>query len=135
MNKSYLHCTLLYLFFLSVAINATAQQRNVYGTVIDEDGQTLPDVTVSLKGTDTAHKTDKQGSFTIAVPTNGGTLIFSSVGYMLKEVSISTESTVAVTLQSELTDLEEVVVIGYGTMRKSDLTGAIMKVDLEQQSE
>jgi len=135
MNKSYLHCTLLYLFFLVVANGANAQQRNVYGTVTDEDGQTLPDVTVSLKGTDTAQKTDKQGSFTIAVPMNGGTLIFSSVGYRLTEVSVGTESTVEITLQSDLTDLEEVVVVGYGTMRKSDLTGAITKVNLEQQSE
>lgn len=135
MSKYYLHAALLYLFSLVFGIHAQAQQRNVSGKVTDESGQAVPGATVSLKGTDDLQTTDEQGNFSIPVPVEGGTLIFSSVGYAVKEIVISTESTVNVTLQNELINLDEVVVVGYGTMRKSDLTGAVMKVNLEQQSE
>lgn len=103
-------------------------QKTVTGKVTDAStGSALSGVTVSIKGTSTATSTDLDGSFRIQVPNENAVLVISYVGYLSKEVAAKGES-VNVTLESGASDLNEVVVVGYGTSIKKELTGAIGKV-------
>lgn len=93
------------------------------------DHAVLPGTTVSLKGTTTGTTTDAEGNYRISVGNQpNGTLVFSSVGYLPKEVSIGNQSTISVELAVDNRQLDEVVVVGYGTVRKSDLTGSLAQV-------
>jgi iron complex outermembrane receptor protein len=105
-----------------------AQDKLITGRVTDSTGNGIANVSVTVKeapsrGTTTA----PDGRFSISVPANGNTLVFSSVGYAYREVPI-TGNSVNVNLQSTASDLNTVVVIGYGTVRKKDLTGAVSTV-------
>lgn len=118
----------LSLFMLSVYQVAYGQQRMVSGTVYDSSNESLPGVTVVVKGTMTGTVTDLDGNFQLNVPTEATTLLFSFVGYTTQEVSIVGKDKVEVTMQTSTQDIDEVVVVGYGTMRKSDLTGSVARV-------
>jgi TonB-linked SusC/RagA family outer membrane protein len=100
----------------------------VTGRVLDETGGGLPGVNVVVKGTTNGAQTDPDGRFTITAPDNG-TLVFSYVGYTAQEVPISGRTTVDVTLAPDSKALSEVVVVGYGTQSKRDLTGAVARVE------
>ncbi|GEO06461.1 SusC/RagA family TonB-linked outer membrane protein [Adhaeribacter aerolatus] len=102
--------------------------RLVSGKVTSAAGEPLIGVTVVVKGTTTGTSTDAAGNYTIEVPDNGGTLVFSYIGFLTKEVPIGNATTLNVTLALDAKALEEVVVVGYGTQKKSDLTGAISSV-------
>ena len=103
-------------------------QTSVTGTVLDQQGMKgIPNVSVSLKGTNVATLTDNNGVFRINAPSNG-TLVFSSVGYGTLEVPINGKTTVDATLVSTDASLSEVVVIGYQTARRRDVTGAVATV-------
>ena len=117
--------TMLSLFVL-VAV-ASAQTKTVSGKVTDTKGDPVPSATVTVKGTRTSTSTGNDGAFQLAVPTNATTLVISSVGYTSTEVSI-TGDVVNATLDIANEALNEVVVIGYGTQRKRDLTGAVTSV-------
>ncbi|HZI26454.1 MAG TPA: TonB-dependent receptor [Chryseolinea sp.] len=108
-----------------------AQENVVTGTVIDETGAGMPGVNVLVKGTPTGTVTDAQGSFSINVPSNA-TLVFTFVGYKTSEVPVGDRTTFNVTLQEDLTSLDEVIVIGYGTARRSDVTGAVGSVSADK---
>src|SRR6267143_3012904 len=101
-------------------------QTNLSGTVVDTKGETLIGVTVRIKdNTALGTITDEDGKYSLNVPSSSGTLIFSYVGYRPTEVNFSEgKTTYNITMKSEL-ELNEVVVIGYGTQKKSDITGAI----------
>ncbi|WP_247236546.1 TonB-dependent receptor [Telluribacter sp. SYSU D00476] len=99
--------------------------RAVSGTVTDESGTGLPGVSVVQKGTQRGTTTNAEGKFQLDIPDNSAILVFSFVGYQSKEVAIGGESVLTVQMSPELKSLEEVVVVGYGTQRKSDLTGAV----------
>jgi len=102
-----------------------AQGRKVTGTVTkDGTSEALSSVTVSLKGSTTSTATNSLGQFTITVPANNSVLIFSSVGYRSSSVAVGAKTTLDITLSQESSTLNDVVVIGYGTARKKDLTGA-----------
>ncbi|MFB2120329.1 SusC/RagA family TonB-linked outer membrane protein [Parapedobacter sp. 2B3] len=106
---------------------ALAQHR-VSGRVTDAlTSGGIPGVTVIVKGTETATQTDATGNFTIEANATD-TLVFRSLGYALQEIPISSRTDVAVVLQGEGTELEEVVVVGYGTQRQRDLTTAVTTV-------
>ncbi len=107
---------------------------NISGTVRDEAGSGLPGVTVLVKGTTVGSSTNPEGKYSIAVPepNAAGTLVFSSIGYTTEEVPISGRTTIDVTLLSDVKSLQEVVVIGYGTQKKRDLTGAISSISPEK---
>ena len=107
-------------------------QQTVKGKVTGEDGEGIPGVNVVVKGTTTGVITDFNGDYTLNVPDGNGTLVFSSVGYQTVEQNIGNRSTIDVGLAQDVTALEEVVVIGYGTSQKKDLTGAIVNVQAEQ---
>ena len=115
------------LFFLGM-LSMQAQTGLVTGTVTDVvDGSTLPGATVVVKGTTTGTVTDMDGKYSIEVGPNT-TLVFSYVGYQTKEVVVSPGSVVNVSLESESMGLDEVVVIGYGTQKKSDATGSVSSI-------
>ena len=112
-----------------------AQGTKVQGTITSkEDGQPLAGVTVMIKGTFTGTSTDANGSYAITLPgKGGGTLTFSYLGYKDQERTVSpSTTTLDVVLESDAMMLDEVVAIGYGVMRKSDLTGAVASVSAEQ---
>ena len=100
----------------------------ITGKVTDEKGDGLPGVSVILKGSQRGTTTDVDGSFQIEVPDKGSVLIFSFVGYISKEVIVASQSSLEVSLQIDNRSLEEVVVVGYGTVKKSDLTGSLSQV-------
>ena len=103
------------------------QQSRVIGTVTDATGAPLPGVGIKVQGTATTTVTDGNGKYVVnAEPTS--TLVFSYIGYKSQEVPVSNRTTVNITLLESQADLDEVVVIGYGTVRKSDLTGAVASI-------
>lgn len=108
---------------------AYAQQRNITGIVYDQDKKPIPGVTVKVKNTARQTSTDEKGYYTIGVSSAGEILVFTSVGYMEQERPIQEGSSLSVTLQIDAAGLEEVVVIGYGTVKRKDLTGAVASVD------
>ena len=100
----------------------------VTGRVVDEKGQGLPGVNVVVKGGTTGTQTDPDGKFSLTVPDNA-TLVFSFVGYAPQEVAVGTQTTIDVALAPDAKSLSEVVVVGYGTQRRRDLTGAVARVE------
>jgi iron complex outermembrane receptor protein len=100
----------------------------VKGRVISETGEELPGVSVVLKGTTTGTATDAFGQYSLTVPDENGVLVFSFIGFITEEVAIGNRSTIDVTLQSDIKALAEVVVVGYGTQRRQDVTGAIATI-------
>ncbi len=120
---------LSFAFFIAVAFVAMAQ-RTVSGKVTDDTGESLPGVNVVIKGTTTGVTTDLDGNFRISVD-DGATLIFSYVGFETQEIEVGARTTIDVTLGGA-TELQEVVVVGYGTTLKSEFTGSSVSVGSEQ---
>lgn len=114
-----------------LAQQALAQDRTISGTVRDEKGEAVPGANVVEKGTNHGTVTDVAGKYTVAVP-DGATLVFSFVGYKTTEVVVSSQTEINVSLQPDVTSLEEVVVTGYQTQRKSDLTGSVAVVNMSE---
>ncbi|PPL01670.1 TonB-linked outer membrane protein, SusC/RagA family [Parapedobacter indicus] len=104
-------------------------QREISGRVTDHQNQPLEGVTVAAKGTHSVTTTDRAGRFSLSVPQQATTLVFTLVGFEPQEHSIGTSNNLNVSLSPSLSDLDEVVVIGYGSVKKSDVTGAIGSVD------
>lgn len=111
---------------------AMAQSQSVSGKVSDEKGEGLPGVGVVVKGTTVGTTTDVEGKFTLALPENAAVLVLSSVGMKSMEVEIGSKTTFEITMLSDERALDEVVVVGYGTVKKSDITGAVASVKAEQ---
>ena len=101
------------------------QQIRITGTVIGEDGIPLPGVYVVLTGTTTGVVTGEDGKYSIDIPQGSKSLTFSFIGMESQEISINSQTIINVTLKDSAIELSEIVVIGYGQMKKSDLTGAI----------
>jgi len=106
-----------------------AQTRTITGTVTDESGNPIPNSSVLIKGTSTGTSTDNDGHFSINVPENRSVLVFSAVGYSQKELTAPQSGTVSIILASTTAAMDEVVVVGYGTQRRSEVTAAIGKID------
>ncbi|WP_154854965.1 SusC/RagA family TonB-linked outer membrane protein [Cyclobacterium xiamenense] len=103
----------------------------VSGIVTDENGEPLPGASITLLGTTTGTVTDIDGNYTISVP-DGATLVFSYIGYESKTVEVGTQTTLNITLLQDASSLEEVVVVGYGTVKKSDLTGSVSSIQADK---
>src|SRR5690606_22438962 len=102
------------------------QYREVKGTITDKNGEVLPGVSVKVKGTMIQTSTGNQGAYLIQVPSNeNATLVFSFIGFSTQEVSVGAQQTVDVTLATSVSNLDEIVVVGYGTQRRSLVTSAI----------
>lgn len=121
-----LKALLLVLFVVQCAF---AQQRNITGVVYDEDQRPMPGATVKVKGTSQQTSTDEKGAYTITVSSGSDVLVFTSVGYTEQEQTSPQSNTLSVTMQVDAAGLDEVVVIGYGTVKRRDLTGAVASVD------
>ncbi len=112
---------------------AHAQNQTVVGRVTDQgDGTPLPGVSVLLKGTTTGTVSDAEGNYSIAVPDNNATLVYSMVGMTTQEQVVNGRTQLNVQLASDARSLSEVVVVGYGTQRKIDVTGAVAQVKGEE---
>lgn len=106
--------------------------RQVYtGTVVDESGQPMPGVSVLVKGTTQGTVTDIEGKFSLNVETADPVLVFSFIGYTTVEVPVENQTEINITLKEDLQNLSEVIVIGYGTQEKKDVTGAMATVKAE----
>lgn len=111
---------------------ALAEQQNaVKGRVMDREGQPLSGVSVTVKGTGTGTSTASDGTYVVEVPIGRDVLVFNAMGFASQEARINGEAEIVITLEEELSALDEVVVVGYGTERKSDLTGAVASVGVE----
>jgi TonB-linked SusC/RagA family outer membrane protein len=120
----------LLMTLLLLAFVGWAQERNVSGVVTsDDDGLPIPGVTVLIKGTFKGTTTDINGNYTLNNVPVDSTIVFSFIGMTPKEVKFNGQLKIDVVLMSESTALEEVVVIGYGTVKKKDVTGAVSMVD------
>ncbi len=106
--------------------------QRITGTVKDESGEVLPGVTVLVKGTQQGTTTDQNGGFELEIPDESSVLIFSFVGYLTQEALAGNRTHLEILLLTDTKALEEVVVVGYGTQKKSDLTGAISSVSEEK---
>src|SRR5687768_10656168 len=117
-------------FFLFVSIVAFSQQKKVSGKVTSgsEDGQPVAGATVTAKKSKVATSTAVDGTFTMNVPTDETTLTITSVGFVSKDVTITASGELSISLTASTSDLNEVVVIGYGTQKRRDVTGAISSV-------
>lgn len=109
----------------------TSQETEIRGTVKDRDGQPLPGASVVVKGTDNGTQSDFDGNFIIEVANSNAILVVSYIGFASKEISLNGQSNLSVTLEESAAGLDEVVVVGYGTVKKRDLTGAVVSVDFE----
>ena len=105
-------------------------QLSVSGKVTDENGEGLPGASILEKGTTNGTITDVEGNFSLNV-NEGATLTVSFVGYETKEIALNGRSVVDVSLATDISSLDEIVVVGYGTQKKSDLTGAVSSVSAE----
>ncbi|RDC65235.1 TonB-dependent receptor SusC [Adhaeribacter pallidiroseus] len=118
-------------FVLLAVTTSLAQSTTLTGKVADEKGEGLPGVTILVKGTTNGTTTDAGGSFSLNVPNGNNTIIASFVGYLTQEVPINNRTTLNITLASDTKALDEVIVVGYGTQKKSDVTGAVASVKAE----
>ncbi|MEW4922322.1 TonB-dependent receptor [Algibacter sp. 2305UL17-15] len=110
---------------------ASGQTIEVSGNVQDNTGVPIPGVNVIVKGTSTGAVTDFDGNFTIPDLQTGATLVFSYVGYVTKEIVVANATKLTIQLEEDLAQLDEVVVIGYGTQTKKEITGAVSVVSSE----
>jgi TonB-linked SusC/RagA family outer membrane protein len=118
----------LFIFLLLAGFSvALAQSITVKGRVVDQNSQPLPGVSVAVKSTQTGTLTDANGNYTISAAPNA-TLVFSYIGFTAQEVNVNNNTTINASLSEDVRSLNEVVVIGYGTQKKSVLTGSVSRV-------
>src|SRR5258708_2631047 len=119
----------VFLAALFIPSFAFAQAKTVTGKVTGSDGAPIPGVSIQEKGSKTGATTDADGNFSLSVTKPNASLVISSLGHESQTVALNGRSTIQVTLNtSAAKELEQVVVIGYGTANKRDLTGSIVKV-------
>ncbi|NSL90172.1 SusC/RagA family TonB-linked outer membrane protein [Chitinophaga solisilvae] len=120
---------LLSSLWLLLAALVFAQERKITGKVFDSrDNSPLPGVTIQVKGTSTGTSTGADGSYTITVPGNTSVIQFSFIGYVPAERAVGNGATLNMALSADVKSLQDVVVVGYGTQKRSDLTGAVASV-------
>lgn len=106
-----------------------APPQTITGGVTDENGQPLPGVTVAIKGTSLGTSTGADGNYTITAPDESSVLVFSYVGYKSREVSVAQGNVINVTLEEDVANLNEVLVVGYGSQSRETVTTAVTKLD------
>jgi TonB-linked SusC/RagA family outer membrane protein len=128
MKKIFLFCLLLFGFLINYS---QSQTKKITGKVIDEAGKAIVGATISIKNSKSVVSSDEKGNFTIEVPASAAILVVSFVGMETTELNIGNKSTVTIALKSSSTALEDVVVIGYGSVKKSDVTGSAQRLNRE----
>ncbi|GGW33073.1 SusC/RagA family TonB-linked outer membrane protein [Arenibacter certesii] len=129
MKKNFLKGAMLFVFLIFTGL-LTAQNLNVSGTVSDQNGP-LPGVNILIKGSSTGTQTDFDGNYSLTNVSPNATLVFSYIGFKTQEVIINGRSTINTTLEEDAQALEEVVVVGYGTLTRKEVTSAISTVKAE----
>ncbi|WP_340110689.1 SusC/RagA family TonB-linked outer membrane protein [Maribellus mangrovi] len=129
-----IHVRLIYLLILVIGISsvAFAQQKTVTGRVTDSSNKPLPGVSIVVKGTAVGTVTNTEGTFNLSISENAATLVFSYIGMKTQEIKIGAQTTFNIVMEEDIAGLEEVVVVGYGTQKKVNLTGAVAKIDSEE---
>jgi TonB-linked SusC/RagA family outer membrane protein len=122
-------CVLLLMFSLNIALNA--QNISIKGKVIDTEGNPLPGTTVLVQGTTIGVSTNDNGDYTLNNVSKGNVIEFTLIGYIRQEITVDNRDVINVTLQEGTQELDEVVVIGYGTVKKRDLTGSVTSIRSE----
>jgi TonB-dependent starch-binding outer membrane protein SusC len=117
------------LMAVSVSFKSFAQDTSVTGRVADEQGNGLPGVSISIKGTTSGTVTDANGKFHLVVPSPDGVLVFSFIGYVTEEVAINNRNIIDIALLPDVTTLGEVVVVGYETVNKAEVLGAVSQLN------
>jgi TonB-linked SusC/RagA family outer membrane protein len=120
--------SLFLLLLLGSVPFSRAQTARVSGKVTSEDGGALPGVNVLIKGTTVGTTSDVDGRYSLSITQPNATLVFSFIGFEPQEVAVGSQSVINVTMKVDVKSLEEVVVVGYGTQKKSDLTGSVTSV-------
>ena len=115
---------MLFLVFSSIIYGQT-EKIKISGKLVDENNQPLPGATILVKGTNNGTVTDFDGSYSILVGNENSMLIFTFIGYDQKEIAVGNQTTINVKLTPTNNTLNEVVVVGYGTQKKSDVTGSV----------
>lgn len=123
---------LIFLFIVLSSTSVFSQDETVSGTVTGPDGENLPGVSILIKNTTFGAITDENGRYTIEVSDPYSILQFSFLGFKTKEIPVGNQGEINVTLEEEAYGLDEVVVIGYGSQRRSDLTGSVARVSSEE---
>ncbi len=113
-------------------VSVFAQSKTVTGTVKNETNQPLSGVTVTVKGTNIGTSTDNQGKFSLLLSDDKGSLLFSYIGYATQEIPVKNQTTINVQLIPEAAALKDIVVVGYGTQRKKDLTGSVATINVAE---
>jgi TonB-linked SusC/RagA family outer membrane protein len=121
---------LIFLGMFLLLAHAIAQQTTITGKVTSEDGP-IPGVSIRVKGSTTVAQSNADGSYTINAA-NGSVLVFSYIGYVTAERTVGTAKTINVSLKTDAQGLDDVVVVGYGTQRKGNLTGAVSTIDVKK---
>jgi len=124
--------TFLFLIMITCAFSAFAQIRDITGTVTGSDGSPLPGVTVLIKGTTQGTVTDAEGNYSLSAVPENSLLSFSFIGMKSQDISVDGRSVINVVMEQETIGMEEVVVVGYGTQKKSDITGTVASLDQER---
>jgi TonB-linked outer membrane protein, SusC/RagA family len=130
--KGFWRISVLLIFSCFLALTSFAQQKTLSGKVVGEDGAPIPGVTVVVKGTTSGTITDMDGKFSFLAPTSAKILSVSYIGMKSQEFEIGNQSTFNVTLVSDVIGVDEVVVVGYGTRKKEEITGSISTVSDKQ---
>ena len=112
-------------------IISSAYDIQISGTVTDETGQPLPGTTVTVQGTTLGTVSDLDGKYSLSVP-EGATLVFTFIGYQTQRVQVGNQTVLDIRMVEDASSLEEVVVVGYGTQRRSDLTGSVASIKAEE---
>lgn len=121
------------MLVLFVHGNAFGQQVEVSGTVTGADGLAIPGVSILVLGTATGTTTNIDGEYSLTAPSDG-TLVFSYIGYIRQEVVVDGRSVINIVLQESIALLDELIVTGYSTQRRADITGAVASIDIESAS-
>ena len=121
---------MIMLFLASTSV--FAQKLTITGTVTDENGNSLPGSTVQVKGTTLGTTTDYNGKYSLDISSRDATLVFSFVGYTTKEIPVQNQNVINVTLVPDILGLDEVIVVGYGTQKRSDITGTVASLSKER---
>jgi len=119
------------LFFCGTAVFAQNELR-VSGKVLDNTGSPMPGVTIIVKGTSAGDVTDSDGNYAITVPNKNSVLVFSFLGYTTREIPVGNQTKIDVKLTENVKEMDEVVVIGYGAVKRSDVTGSVVSVNTDE---
>ncbi len=131
------HCNLLrkgtILLLLSFLFSGIlySQEKTITGAIVDKAGEPLLGVSIAIKGTTIGTITDIDGNFTLKVPSDDAVIVATYVGYADQQIKVGNATEIKIVMEESVTELDQVVVIGYGTQKKSDLTGAVASVSSE----